>query len=220
VALRDTTVAAALQPRSVHASHHLVLHRPPRAGDVLHTSARITQASPRRAGTLVVARFETVDADGRTVSVTDYGSVYRGVALRGAGLSAGAPPARPAADQTPTWQERVDVPATAALVYTECARIWNPIHTDLAVARGAGLSSPILHGTATLALAVSRVVERELAGEPRVREIRARFTGMVPLPSAFTVRGGGRDGDAIRFDAVGPDNQPILSQGVLIPCDR
>jgi acyl dehydratase len=45
--------------------------------------------------------------------------------------------------------------AEAALVYTECSRIWNPIHTNPAVATRAGLPRPILHGTATLAMAVS-----------------------------------------------------------------
>jgi len=107
----------------------------------------------------------------------------------------------------------VEVPPNAALVYTECARIWNPIHTDVAVARRAGLSGPILHGTANLALAVSRVVAHDLGGEPaRVRGIRARFTGMVPLPSRFTVRGGGSAG---AFDAVGPDGGSILSEGAV-----
>jgi acyl dehydratase len=119
------------------------------------------------------------------------------------------------------WQEVVDVAAGAAHVYTECARIWNPIHTDAAVARAAGLPGPILHGTATLAMAVSRVVRHDLGDDPvRVREIRVRFSGMVPLPSSFTVRGRGRDGDRIAFDAVAGDGAPVLSQGVEIPCDR
>jgi acyl dehydratase len=110
----------------------------------------------------------------------------------------------------------VTVDVNAARVYTECARIWNPIHTDVAVARGAGLADPILHGTATLALSVSRLIARDLGGAAeRVREIRARFTGMVALPSSFTVRGGSRDGATIAFDAVAPDGAPVLSQGVM-----
>jgi len=73
-----------------------------------------------------------------------------------------------------------------------------------------------LHGTATLALAVSRVVARHLAGAAdRVKEIRVRFTGMVPMPSAFTVRGRGHAASRIAFDAVGIDGAPILSQGAL-----
>jgi acyl dehydratase len=239
VAVRATTIPVALQPRSVHASHHLLIHRAPRAGDRLQTTARVIDVHPRRAGTLIVTRFETLDAAGDPVTTTDYGSVYRGVSLADLGEPSpgGKAPAggreasrasavlseeasRPPAGAI-TWQDRVDVDATCALVYTECARIWNPIHTDVAVARAAGLADPILHGTATLALAVSRVVARELAGEPdRVAEVRARFSGMVPLPSSFTVRGRPSDGRGVAFDAVGPDGRPVLTQGVVIACDR
>ena len=221
LALRDQTIAADLQPQSVHASHHLTLHRPPRAGDTLHTTARVIELAARRAGTLVVSRFETVDAAGRPVSTTDYGSVYRDVALAGATPDAGAdgPAQRPrsaARDGAIGWQEQVEVATNAAWVYTECARIWNPIHTDLAVARRAGLSAPILHGTATLALAVSRIVMRELSGAAaRVRDIQVRFTGMVMMPSTFNVRAWRRSADDIGFDAIAPNGAPILAQGVL-----
>ena len=218
VALREATIAPELHPFSVHATHHLIVHRAPRAGDELRTTARVVSVEPRRAGTLVVSRFETVDADGRPVTTTDYGSVYRGVTVDGAlpprkseATSAGVRSASP-----PRWSDVVSVDVNAARVYTECARIWNPIHTDVAVARGAGLADPILHGTATLALCVSRLVARDLDGAAeRVREIRARFTGMVPLPSSFTVRGGPRQDATTAFDAVGADGAPVLSQGVV-----
>jgi acyl dehydratase len=231
VAMRALTIPADLQPRGVHASHRLVIHRPPGAGDTLSTTARVIDLRPRRAGTLIVTRFETVSAAGEAVTTTDYGSLYRGVALSDLRepsaleeMAAGdrdAPRAPAAGAEAAAWQVVVDVPATLALVYTECARIWNPIHTDVAVARRAGLADPILHGTATLALAVSRVVARELGGEPaRVAEIHARFSGMVPLPSTFTVRGRPHDGRGVAFDAIGPDGQPVLSQGVVITCNR
>ena len=240
VALRAATVPDPLQPRSVHATHHVVIHRPPRAGDTLLTTARVTDVRPRRSGTLVVTRLETTDTAGAPVTTTDYGSVYRGVSLveldvtspRGAARADDGEASRakvvPSDEACPSsapaaavWQEPVEVPSTLALVYTECARIWNPIHTDVAVARAAGLPDPILHGTATLALAVSRVVAHTLRGEPgRVAEIQARFSGMVPLPSSFTVRGRPGPDGGVSFDAIGPDGRPVLSQGVLIACDR
>ena len=39
VALRARTVDAALGPLGVHAVHRLIIHRPPRAGDSLRTTA-------------------------------------------------------------------------------------------------------------------------------------------------------------------------------------
>ncbi|HUK61895.1 MAG TPA: MaoC/PaaZ C-terminal domain-containing protein [Dongiaceae bacterium] len=216
VALRTATIDAELHPFSVHAAHHLVIHRAPRAGDTLRTSARVVAIEPRRAGTLVVSRFETVDAHGAPVTTTDYGSVYRGVTIAGNGSASTRTSPERASDGSPRWTETVTVDVNAARVYTECARIWNPIHTDVAVARGAGLADPILHGTATLALSVSRLVVRDLGGRAeRVREVRARFTGMVALPSSFTVRGGAREGATIAFDAIAPDGCPVLGQGVV-----
>jgi acyl dehydratase len=245
LALRDLTIAAALQPRGVHATHRLVIHRAPRAGDTLRTTARVIAVERRRAGTLIVSRFETVDAAGQPVTTTDYGSVYRGVPLTevtspgsdeapavvGDGRAAPARSATSASPRAPAppsplgagdrWTDVVDISANAAWVYTECARIYNPIHTDVAVARGAGLNAPILHGTATLALALSRVVTRDLGGEPtRVAEVRGRFTGMVAMPSSVTVRGRPGEGRAVAFDVVSPEGAPVLSEGVVIACDR
>jgi acyl dehydratase len=214
VALRERVIGEAIAPYSVHATHELVIHRPPRAGDRLRTRARIVEVRPLRAGSLVVGRYETVDAAGAPVSTTHYGSIYRGVACDGAPARASSAPAGPAGP--PRWQEPVEVAAGLAHVYTECARIWNPIHTDVAVARAAGLPGLILHGTATLALAVSRVVRRDLGGDPTgVRRVAVRFTGMVPMPSTVTVRVYGTGDGAIAFDAVDAAGRPVLDRGIV-----
>jgi acyl dehydratase len=222
VEIRAQALGAAIAARSVHATHHLVIHRPPRAGDRLTTTARITDVRGQRAGALVVISFETVDAEGAPVTSTRHGSLYRGLTVESADPP--APPAPPAAsgETGPArWEATVPVAPRMAHLYTECARIWNPIHTDVAVARAAGLPGIILHGTATLALAVSRVVTHDLDGQPeRVGSVSARFTGMVALPSCVTVRGHRREAQDINFDAVGPDGRPVVSQGVLTSCSR
>jgi acyl dehydratase len=159
----------------------------------------------------------TMDRAGRLVSVTDYGSLYRGVDLHGAEAAAPGAVSRGGTPLEPVrWEEAVVVSALAAHVYTEGARIYNPIHTDIAVARAAGLPGLILHGTATLALAVSRVVARDLGGNPtRVRGVAARFAGMVTMPSTFVVRGRRRDGDRLEFDAVSPAGAPVLTEAAV-----
>jgi acyl dehydratase len=190
VSLRAATISEEIARVGVHALHDLTIHRPPRAGDTLLTTASIAAVIRRPAGALVVVRFDTVDADGRPVTTTAHGSIYRGVAV--VGPDRGPAPAVPDLNAIPGWSPaasvRVDVPVQLAHVYTECARIWNPIHTDAAIAKRAGLPAIILHGTATLALAVSRVLAC-LALEPRrLKRVTCRFTGMVRLPSTFTVR--------------------------------
>jgi acyl dehydratase len=219
VDLRERAIGADVAPRSVHATHDLAIARMPRAGESVTTRARVIAIDARRAGTLLVARLTTSGADGQVVTTTDYGSVYRGIEPTKTGrLESPLAPVVTASPGAPGWSEPVEVRAEAAHVYTECARIWNPIHTDVAVARAAGLPAIILHGTATLALGVSRVVRRELGGDPRrVRRIRARFTGFVRLPSALTVRGRGRAGSSIAFDVVAADGTPVLGEGIVSP---
>jgi acyl dehydratase len=218
LALRAKAVRDTLAPLSVHAAHHTIIHRLPAADDRLLTRAQVVAVRPSRAGTLVVARFSTVDRNGRPVTTTDYGSVYRGVETDGEvrvaveSLPALMPP--PAGEMR--WTATVPVASRASHVYSECARIWNPIHTDVAVARGAGLSDPILHGSATLALAVSEVIRRDLDGDPaRVRAVAVRFTGMVLMPSRFQVRGLGRVDGVLGFDAVDERGDAVLSDGVV-----
>jgi acyl dehydratase len=215
LALRAVTTSDEMATRSVHATHDLVVHRPIRAGETLRTTARVTGLAHRRAGTLLTTRNETVDALGRPVTTTDYGSVYRGIGFEGA--DAGDKPAGGAFDM-PSGAIRLPVEAPAWLghVYTECARIWNPIHTDAAVARSAGLPAIILHGTATLALAVSQVLGHTDTDPRAVRRIRASFTGMVPLPSRLTVRViEATEGNAFLFDVLGEDGASVLSRGAL-----
>src|SRR5437773_2602351 len=216
--VRSKTIKPELMPLGVHTTHHLVIHRRPQAGDRLLTRGQLLTVRPSRSGTLVVIRYSTVDRNGRPVTTTDYGSVFRGVTTDGKASVAVQPLERlepPAGDEI-RWSAAVPVATQAAHVYSECARIWNPIHTDIAAARAAGLPGLILHGTATLALAVSQLVRHDLAGDAtRVTALAARLTGMVPMPSTFTVRGRGRAGDLIAFDAVTERGEPVLSDGVL-----
>src|SRR5438093_4813416 len=230
LAIRDALIDRALAPFSVHAPHHLLVHRRPRAGDTLLTTARVVAVSPRRAGTLVVTRFSTLDDRGAAVSTTDYGSVYRGVTCDGensvVSADVGAWTSRhprhtdPPRDNVTSagaraaWTDVIDVAAGTAHIYSECARIWNPIHTDAAVAAGAGLPGLILHGTATLALAVSRIMRH--AGDPRrVRELGARFAGMVAMPSRLTMVSRRAGADRIEFELRGTDGTAVLSDGWL-----
>jgi acyl dehydratase len=119
-------------------------------------------------------------------------------------------------------QAEVSVPisALAAHVYTECARIWNPVHTDTAVAARAGLPGLILHGTATLALAVSQVLRIAANNDPRrVQRVAGRFNAMVLMPSEVTVRVFSRkatpDGEVVRFEVANAEGGTAVRDGLV-----
>jgi acyl dehydratase len=211
--------------RGAHATHRLTLHRPPRAGDRLSTTATVAALEARTPGAYLVLRMETVDAAGRPVSTTEYGSLYLGVecerAPRPGPLPRGEREREKPSRAEPWWSVDVPIAPTLAHVYTECARIWNPIHTDRAVARGAGLPDIILHGTATLALAISETLRRQPRGAATpVRAVTARFGAMVRLPSRIVVRGQAPrpspSGVAVRFEALAEDGRPAVRDAEMV----
>ena len=193
--------------RGVHATHELTLHRPIRSPESLTTTATVVAVEARRPGTYEVVRLDTTDRSGAPVVTTHMGSLFLGVDLDGEPVPVGsivpsAPSPGVAADRT---DDRIEVSAVAGHVYTECARIFNPIHTDVAVAEAAGLPGPILHGTATLAMAVSTVVDRTAGGDPSaVQRLGCRFGAMVPMPDRIGVRIGEpavtEDGPVVGFE--------------------
>ena len=176
--------------RGVHATHDLIIHRPIRPPEMLSTRLKIAGVEARKPGAYQLTQLDTVDTRGTPVCTSWYGSIYRGVAVDGPDRHAdiSSSPAAHAAS-APGIEIKIPVLAGMAHIYTECARIYNPIHTDAAIARAAGLPAIILHGTATLALAVSRIIEACAQSDPaRVSRVACRFGAMVPMPSTLTLR--------------------------------
>ena len=227
---RDMFAANGLTPderlKSVHATHDCHVHRLVRPGDCLDTRATTVLAEERRPGAYVVTRLDTTDADGDPVCTTYQASVYRGVAIKGGDRVHAEPPPRPPAagangGSAPLAEIPVPVPANLAHVYSECARIWNPIHTDVEVARQMGLPDIILHGSATLALAVSRVVDHAAGGDPRaVRRLGGMFRGMVLMPSEIRLRifadETGDDGRVLAWDVLNAEGNPAVTKGFVV----
>lgn len=213
--LRALPALKPLFPQLLHAQHDLRIHRAPRGGDSLRTWARIIAVTQRKPGAFVVFRFEARDAAGEPVTTTDFGALYRGVSVEGGdrALEEVADPA-PAEARFAEYS-KIDVPVTAAHVYTECARIWNPIHTDIAYARAAGLPTIILHGTATLALSVSRVLRQLDLDAAAVRRVQCRFSGMVEMPSQLSVHADLQD-KTVRFETRNAAGETVIGRGVLL----
>lgn len=208
--------------RGVHATHDLFLHRLVRPPEKLHTRMTIVGVEQRKPGAYQIARLDTLDETGAPVCTSYYGSIFRGVAVEGGDRKFDTPraPDLYSAGRVPIANFRIPVSAGLAHVYTECARIWNPIHTDAAVAESAGLPRIILHGTATLALAVSRIVESEADEDPRrVVRISGRFGAMVMMPSELTLRillhETGSEGTGIFFEVLNSAGEAAIRSGYV-----
>ncbi len=204
--LEKTSLTRDEAMRAVHATHDTVMYRAIRPPERLTTQLTVAGVERRKPGAYLVTRLDTVDESGQPVCTSWYGAIYRGVEVKGPDAPAKLAPAptEPLVEEgEPLSECQVDVPAGMAHIYTECARIFNPIHTDAAVARAAGLPEIILHGTATLALTVSRIIETEAAKDPsRIERVTARFSAMVTMPSTLTVRILAREAPVIFFETL------------------
>ena len=228
--LDDGELLADERRSGVHATHDLTIHRRLRAGDTVTTTATVDALETRPRGTLERLRLETRDDNGSIVAATIMGSMFLGVNIDG-----GAAPTRPARDEAPdptphreatSGREAapatiaIDVAADQARDYSEAARIWNPIHTDAAAAARAGLVEPILHGTCTLAMAISAALgwaaEGADANQPEaLRRVQARFSGMVTMPSRIELCVWRSARHEVNFEVVGADHTRALREGRL-----
>lgn len=206
--LRERAGLVPLDARLVHAQHDLRLHAKPRPGRV-RVAGKVVAVAQKKPGVLVVFRFTAHDERG-LVSTTDFSALYRDVKLDGADRNIAAVEDPPRHDAALEPIGEVAIAATAAHIYTECARIWNPIHTDPEYARAAGLPGIILHGTATLALSISRVIT--CFEKSRVRRVRCRFAGMVLMPNTLSVHASA-DGTSIAFETRNEKDEAVIERG-------
>lgn len=200
--------------RGVHAVQDTQFHRPIRPGDRLRVTGKMVAVRRIRPGALTLLRIDLTAADGEPVATTYTTGITRDVDVDGEDRVLEEAPAWPDDAPTGDWTETV-IPIARELphVYTECADIWNPIHTEREVALAAGLPDIILHGTATWALAVREVVAARLGGDPaRLARFAGRFVGMVIPGTDITVRHAATASGAV-YEVLAADGSKAISDG-------
>jgi acyl dehydratase len=208
--------------RAVHAEQDSLFYRPIRPGDRLHTTATLVQVRTLKPGACTVTRFATVDAATGAPVVTSYAStIYRGVPVDGPDTQSEAVPLLPVTPDNAAMPQQVAIAVAreAPHVYTECAQIWNPIHTERRVALAAGLPDIILHGTATWALAASQLINHCAGGEPaRLRRFAGRFAAMVIPGTTRTLQYGPAPDEAqvVLYTVWNAAGAPAITRGCAV----
>lgn len=212
--------------RGVHFAQDIVIHRPILAGDELTTTTQTISAKGAAKGSSCVSttRFDHRDHLGNLVCSTWSTSFHRGVPLEGEGgtLADLMPPPLPprplVKDKTqPELDLEIAVSAVDAHIYSECSRIWNPIHTDRAAALAAGLPAIILHGTAVMAKAVSAIIRHYGHGDPAsvARCAVGSFGAMVLMPSKLRLVVAAASVQIVHFDVFTERGDAALRGGVV-----
>ena len=207
----------------VHHSETIRHHLPLEPGACLTLCGLIAAIEPHRAGTRVIIRYEALDRQERPVFTEYCGALLRGVACRDGGRQAVELPVVPAASRRgePVWCAAVDIDPLLPHIYDGCTDIVFPIHTSPKFAADVGLPGIILQGTATLALAVREIVDREANRRPEsVRMVSGRFTGMVRPGTRIEVRLLERrstpEGKALFFEVRDNADRKAISDGYAL----
>ena len=210
----------------LHAGSDLRMRRAFRVGEVLTCQGVTTAVQAIKPGVQWLQRYTMRDRRGAVVADLGHSAIIRGAAVEGpernvddwrADWEARAEAGKGAA----LWEAELAVPPTAPHVYTECARIWNPIHTERGVAIAAGLPGIVLHGTASLCMAVGVLVGRELGGDgERVRRVAGQYRALVVpgrplLVRCLERREGPAGAVSLRFEALNDAGDRAIAGGVV-----
>lgn len=210
-------------PYGVHASTDLRIHRPFRTGEAITTQGMMIQKRQLRPGVYNVDRYRMTASNGELVAELYYNGITRGATLDGPDAIIDEEPAWPelsAGSDTALWREELPITLHAAQQYTECAQIYNPIHTEPSVAKAAGLPAIILHGSATKAISLSAVINRCFDGDPnRITRLTGQLRAMVLMNTTIAVEGMAEeivDGEKrVLFRTVTEDGERAVSNGIV-----
>ena len=203
----------------VHYTEYLEFHRSIIPGDRLTIRGHIAAILPHRAGTHVAIRFDAADKKGQPVFTEWIGVMLRGVSCLNGGKGMENIPVVPENDGAKHgWKTKIPIDPLLPYLYDGCTNIVFPIHTSPRFARQVGLPGIILQGTATLALAVRELINREAAGNPeRLKKLHCRFTGMVNPGTNITMQQTGRssteNGSHVFFHVANADGLKAISHG-------
>jgi len=221
--LIDRAVNLQAAPFGVHAETDLRIFQPFKQGEAITTQGRLVARKQIRPGVYSVDRYRMTNGQGQLVAELDYNGIIRGGKLDGADIELEPEIDKPVCDslpEQPLWSEEIYISIHAGQQYTECAAIFNPIHTEPSVARKAGLPGVILHGSATKAYALTEVINHCFAGDARrVRRLCGQLRGMVLMDSTIRVECMGvqqtREEKQVFFRVLNEAGQAAIANGVV-----
>ncbi|MGE0807874.1 MAG: MaoC/PaaZ C-terminal domain-containing protein, partial [Burkholderiaceae bacterium] len=188
--------------RAVHSSQDSEFFMPLRAGQNVRTRGIIEAAHATRAGLAVTVLCTSTDEEsGELLCRSRSTSIFRDVTREiPAALRVPVPPIDATAPDDSALAEALRFDRMFPHLYTECAQIWNPIHTERRAALAAGLDDIIVHGTGLWGLAVRRLGELyDTEGSAQYRRLAVRFKAPVKPDAALQLRHQ-RQGDRVRYE--------------------
>jgi acyl dehydratase len=214
-AVGDPQVQADLL-RLVHGEQDMEFLSLIRPGDRITSTSKIVSIETKSSGETMVLELEAHNQRGEPVQKTLFG-----VFIRASGSRSGA--AEPAVEQPargePLFAISQAIDKDQTFRYAEASGDQNPIHTNEAVAKMAGLRGIIVHGLCTMAFTSKVMIDRLCGGDPaRLKRLRVRFSRPVLPGQTITTKvwaDGERGGRKIfAYETYNPEGQAVIKSGI------
>ena len=215
--LTDVPLPVTLLKQLVHQSEYLKIYRLLQPGEKIIVKGRFAGLLPHKIGVKLIVQLDYIDARNQIVVSEFTHAILVGAKCKGEGKVIDDLPQTIRVDENiKEWEEEIAVSRLTSYIYDGCSDIVSPIHTDRLFAQSIGLPDIILHGTATLAMSISRIIAREMDNDPRqISVIAAKFTDMVTTPNRLRVCMLKKEIDRFWFMVLNEQGSPVIRGGYV-----
>ncbi len=192
--------------RLLHGEHDMTFFDVLKPGETYTTQTRVSNVADKGSGELIELTM-TTELAGKKIVESKAGLFIRAEqAASKSDRSAADHAPKPAPAREIILRGEEPVSADQSLRYAAASGDHNPIHTDPAVAKKAGLPGIILHGLCTLAFAQKHLINGLASGQPdRLRRLRVRFARPVLMEQTLIISAW-KEADAYGFEVSAEGN--------------
>lgn len=178
--------------RLVHQSESMDIKRLLKVGEEVTIKGEIIAVTPHKMGTKILLRFDYIDSTEELILQEYTGGLIFGMACADEGKGKENIPITTrielAEGEKPVWEKEIPIARNLPYLYDGCANISAKIHTSPKFATSLGLPDIILHGTASLALAVKELTAHYDLDPRRIVNLASKFTGMIVPGNNITLQ--------------------------------
>ena len=201
----------------LHVQQDSVFFQPMRPGMRIATSGEICSVRRTRIGTHVATRLTTrCVRTNAQIAESWFSGIFLNRFPNGPDCAVEHPPELLKGTITAPPQPMLKVDRALPHLYTEASAIWNPIHTERARAKQAGLADTLLHGTCTWAAAGRALIDLLADGDPtRLRRLGGRFAGQAPVGTDLFLAVEPATETTSRYQVTDGQGRIILADGTI-----
>ncbi|MBI3247984.1 MAG: MaoC family dehydratase N-terminal domain-containing protein [Deltaproteobacteria bacterium] len=202
--------------RLLHSEQEMFFYKPVVPGDIVTSTATILSMEEKATGETVVVEVVSATQDREPVQRMLFTAFIRGGGRRERKSEDISREERPEGEPLLRVAQTIDADQTYR--YAQASGDYNPIHTDEAVAKMAGLPGIVVHGLCTLAFTSKVIIDQCCAGDPRrLKRLRARFLRPVlPGQTIATAVWARPDRDGVNvyaYETDNPEGKAVITDG-------